>query len=195
MVKRVRDDWLDVARATFVRAGVNAVSIQGLARSLRVTRGSFYGYFRSRSDLLGRLLEDWRTLNTRALRRIAGPGRRDGFTQFRELVEMWLDDADYSPQFDSAVRDWARSSPAVARAVHAVDLERIRLITRIFRNLGFSGPQAQIRARITYFHQVGYYTLAIRESRSVRRRLSPLYSLVLAGSRAAQGLAEHVTVE
>ena len=43
--------------------------------------------------------------------------------------------------------------------------------------------EAHIRARITYYHQVGYYTLAVHESRRTRRRLSPMYALVLTGSR------------
>ena len=52
-----------------------------------------------------------------------------------------------------------------------MDAERIRLITRIFRNLGFGTAEASIRGRITYYHQVGYYALAVRESRRTRTRL------------------------
>lgn len=183
MVKRVQDDWLHLARDTLIREGVEAVSVQRLSRKLGVTRGGFYGYFGSRDNLLAKLLEDWREVNTRALRRITAQDRTDGGTQYRELIQMWVEDQDYSPQYDAAVRDWARRSPRVRRIVHRVDAERIQLITRIFRNLGFRAEEADIRGRITYYHQVGYYALAIRESRRVRRRLLPLYALVLAGSR------------
>jgi AcrR family transcriptional regulator len=183
MVKRIRDEWLDVARETLLRDGVEAVSVQGISRKLGVTRGGFYGYFGSRDALLARLLKDWREVNTEALRRIAGPGRTDGADQFSELVQMWIENADYRPEYDAAVRDWARRSVKVARIVRRVDVERIRLITRIFRNLGFRGTEAHIRARVTYYHQVGYYALAVHESRRTRRRLSPMYSLVLAGAQ------------
>ena len=87
---------------------------------------------------------------------------------------MWIDDEDYSPEYDSAVRDWARRSADVARTVHKVDKERIRLIERIFHNLGYDGLEAHIRARVTYYHQVGYYALAVHESRPTRRRLSAM---------------------
>jgi AcrR family transcriptional regulator len=183
MVKRVRDDWLGLARETLIREGIGAVSVQRLSLRLGVTRGGFYGYFGSRAALLTRLLRDWRDVNTRALRRITARGRTDGALQYKELIEMWVENEDYSPEYDAAVRDWARRSPKVARIVHAVDAERIRLITRIFRNLGFGTAEASIRGRITYYHQVGYYALAVRESRRTRRRLTPLYALVLAGSR------------
>ena len=73
----------------------------------------------------------------------------------------------------------------VTRIVHKVDNERIALIQRIFLNLGFRGLEAQIRARVTYYHQVGYYALAVQESRTARHRLSPMYGRVLAGRRVS----------
>ncbi len=183
MVKRVRDDWFELAREMLIRGGVEAVTVQSISRKLGVTRGGFYGYFGSRDALLQRLLQDWQDVNTRALRRIAAAGRKDGEAQFKELVDMWIDDEDYSPEYDSAVRDWARRSADVARTVHKVDKERIRLIERIFHNLGYGGLEAHIRARITYYHQVGYYALAVHESRLTRRRLSAMYTLALSGRR------------
>lgn len=183
MVKRVREEWLDVARDTLIRGGVEAVTVQSISRKLGVTRGGFYGYFGSRSTLLKRLIQDWQDVNTRALRRIAAADRSDGAAQFKDLVNMWIEDDDYSPEYDSAIRDWGRRSPEVARTVHKVDNERIALIQRIFLNLGFRGLEAQIRARVTYYHQVGYYALAVHESRTARHRLSPMYGFVLAGRR------------
>ncbi|HWM67029.1 MAG TPA: hypothetical protein VNO35_10635 [Steroidobacteraceae bacterium] len=76
-------------------------------------------------------------MNTRALRRIAAPNRTDGAAQYGELLHMWIEDEDYRPEYDAAVRGWARRSPKVARIVRRLDVERIRLIDRIFRNLGF----------------------------------------------------------
>lgn len=181
MVKRVRQEWLELAREMLIRGGVEAVTVQSMSRKLGVTRGGFYGYFGSRNALLQRLLQDWQDVNTRALRRIAAGDRTDGRAQFKELVDMWIEDDDYSPEYDSAVRDWARRSPDVAHRVHRVDNERIRLIQRIFHNLGFRGLEAHIRARVTYYHQVGYYALAVHESRPTRRRLTRMYTLALAG--------------
>lgn len=181
MVKRVRQDWLEIAREILINGGVEAVTVQSISRKLGVTRGGFYGYFGSRDALLQRLLKDWQEVNTRALRRIAAHDRKDGKAQFKELVEMWVEADDYSPAYDSAVRDWARRSPEVARKVHKVDDERIGLIESIFRNMGFKGLEAHIRARITYYHQVGYYALAVHETRPARRRLTPMYTQVLAG--------------
>ena len=59
----------------------------------------------------------------------------------QRMIVVWLtctpplEDDEYSPQYDSAVRDWAGRSPDVACRVYRVDNERIRLIERIFHNL------------------------------------------------------------
>jgi AcrR family transcriptional regulator len=185
VVKRVREEWLEGARHAMIQGGVAAVTVQSISRKLGVTRGGFYGYFGSRSALLKHLLQDWQDINTRALRRIAARNRRDGPAQFNELVNMWIEDQGYSPEYDAAVRDWARRSPEIAAAVRKVDDERIRLIQRIFLNLGFCRLEAHIRARVTYYHQVGYYALAVHESRSTRRRLTAMYTQVLAGRKPA----------
>ena len=94
-----------------------------------------------------------------------------------------MDEKDYEPKWDGAVRDWARTSATVLKAVRAVDQQRIRVLEKIFLNMGYRGLEALIRARITYYHQVGYYALGVREPRRVRRRLLPYYARVLTGRR------------
>ena len=55
------------------------------------------------------------------------------------------------------------------------------LLTRAFRALGYSQDESLVRARITYFHQIGYYTLSFKEDAAERRRYQPLYGKVLLG--------------
>ena len=51
-----RDVWLEVALQVLLDAGVDAISISGLARDLGVTRGAFYWHFETRDALLSALL-------------------------------------------------------------------------------------------------------------------------------------------
>jgi hypothetical protein len=57
-----------------------------------------------------------------------------------------------------------------------------RFIERIFRDMGYKGKDAHIRARVTYYHQVGYYAMGVRESRTQRMELIPYYRRVLTAS-------------
>jgi hypothetical protein len=105
----------------------------------------------------------------------------DGFTEFLAIVNLLLAEKDYSPAFDLAVRDWARTSREAATAVRHADERRMEVLHRIFSDMGFPDPEALVRARITYFQQIGYYTLGIHEEPDARRKLLPHYLRVLVG--------------
>ena len=57
----------------------------------------------------GFVFADEAQLNVQPIR-FLGNDRTDGEAQFQELVAMWVEGADYSPEYDSAIRDWARRS-------------------------------------------------------------------------------------
>ena len=176
-----REDWIATARAALIKSGIGAVRIVPLAKALGVTRGGFYWHFKGRRDLLDALLDDWEHTNTAPFERIVQQDRRDGHAEFQALVDLWVAEKEYSPAWDSALRNWAALSKQAAAVVKRVDEHRIALIREIFLHLGYSDPEALVRARITYFHQVGYYALALGESPSERRELLPVYIAALLG--------------
>jgi AcrR family transcriptional regulator len=177
-----RDDWIAAARAQLIAAGVNAVKIGPLARRLRVTRGSFYWHFTSRADLLRELLKSWELTNTVPFERsLANGNANNGVRELATIMNLWLAETEYSPAFDTAVRDWARVSAEAATVVARVDERRIAILHRIFKDLGFGEPEALVRARIAYFHQVGYYALEFQEERKRRLTLAPYYMSILSG--------------
>lgn len=181
-----RASWLGAARAELLRGGIAGVKVGRLARRLGATRGSFYWHFENRDDLLRELLADWEATNTAPFERVLTE-RKNGRAEFQAIVELWLSEREYSPAFDTAVRDWARISPEVAAAVRRADERRIEVLRRIFLDLGFRDPEALVRARITYFHQVGYYTLGLAEEPARRRELLPFYLRALLGRSASAG--------
>ena len=164
-----------------IAKGVERVRVDGLARTLKITRGSFYWHFPNRKALLDGLLEDWSVRNTAPFLAAAADARRSGEEKFRALVDIWLDESEYDPAYDAAVREWARTSARVANIVRRVDRRRLDLLANICSDLGYDPLEAEIRARITYFHQVGYYALGLKESGRTRRRLAPIYTRVLLG--------------
>lgn len=176
-----REAWLKAAKAALIRHGVGGVQIGKLARTLRATRGGFYWFFTSQKQLLDLLLEDWENSNTAIFKSIVSDRGANGTAEFRALCDMWVNEDGYSPQWDAAVREWARISPRVAKVVRRIDDVRIETIQRIFHDMGFEEPEAFVRARTTYFHQVGYYTLGVRESREQRLTLLPIYMRILTG--------------
>jgi AcrR family transcriptional regulator len=179
-----REAWLKMARLALIREGIGGVEVGKLARKLHVTRGGFYWFFTSRKQLLDELLADWEENNTATFKSIVRDRGANGTAEFEALCEMWVNESGYNPQWDAAVREWARIAPRVATIVRRVDDARIAIIQRIFHDMGYEEPEAFVRARTTYFHQVGYYILGVRESREQRLKLLPIYVRILTGQGA-----------
>lgn len=176
-----RNAWLRVARETLIDTGIESVKIGSLARKLEATRASFYYHFDDRAALLRELLKYWEVHNTQPFVNAVMANSADGVTKFNRIINIWVEEKSYVPAFDSAVRDWARNSESVARVVKRVDRKRIDILKKIYVEIGYEEPAAFIRARVAYFHQVGYYTLGLGETRKARRRFVPLYVDVLLG--------------
>ena len=192
-VTRLRpEDWLNAAQARLVDGGIDAVKIGPLAADLKVTRGSFYWHFRDRNHLLQTLLARWQAQSHEMFNRLVGGDGATGMDEFVRLVHLWVDESEFHPALESAMRDWARTSDAVSAVVKAVDEERIAYIKRIFLDFGYGEDEAFIRARITYFHQVGYYTIGYNETLDARMALLPMYVYVLTGKSSPEQLAEYL---
>lgn len=176
-----RNAWIAAARAALIADGVERVRVDVLARRLKITRGSFYWHFKDRQALLDALLADWHECNTAPFAAAVKRHDGDGIAQYGAIVDLWIEEKDYDPSYDAAVRDWARIDKRVATLVRKVDRERIRLFAQVFAQLGYERAEADMRARITYYHQVGYYALGVSESKATRYRLVPLYRRVLVG--------------
>lgn len=180
-MKKTRRDWINAAKSALLAEGVESVRVERLAENMGVSRGGFYGYFDNRQSLLDALLNLWRKENTDPILEALENAAPNGEAQYKAVCAIWLAEAPFSPAFDSAIRDWSRKSPKVDAMVRAVDEERIDAFKSIFLNMGYPKDESFIRARVLYYHQVGYYALEVRESLQERLRYAALYARALTG--------------
>ena len=52
-------DWARAALKAIAEGGLAAVGVEPLARTLGVTKGSFYAHYRNRDELITAALEEW----------------------------------------------------------------------------------------------------------------------------------------
>lgn len=176
-----RDIWLDTARRALTEEGTAGIEINKLAKRLGSSRGGFYWFFKDRAELLDELVQYWALTGTHLFERVLERHPGDGLAQYLAMTNLWVDEEEYDPQWDGAIRDWARTSETVRKVVQKVDQRRIDVLEEIFRHIGYRGKEANVRARVMYYHQVGYYAMGVRESQSERRALIPFYKKVLTG--------------
>jgi AcrR family transcriptional regulator len=167
-LRATKDDWLNAALATLIREGIDAVLVLPLAKKLKVSRSSFYWYFKNRKDLLDHLLQHWMSTNTAAIVEHANRPSETAVKGVLNIFECWVSESTYSPRLDIAVRNWARQSNAVRTLVEKADNARLVAIKQMYRRHGFADEDAFIRARVLYYMQVGYYVLDLKEPMETR---------------------------
>lgn len=174
-----RRDWVEAARGILINGGMAALSLRGLAEALNVTTGAFYSLFASLDELQDAILEDWVQCNTEPFTRAIEAAGPDGMDQYVAYVRELVLGVEFDPRFDNAIRDWAHSSPKTAALLREIEVFRIEQLNRVYLAMGFTGKAALMRARVTYFHQVGYNAMQITETLEERLANIPYYAEIL----------------
>ncbi len=179
--KTSRSQWLVEARKLLIQGGVDQVKIDRVAKNLNVSRGGYYWFFSNRQEILDTLLDEWKNIENDPLIKALNGKNTTQLDPFFRFFTRLLRERTYSPKLDSAMRDWARQYPAAAAAVKLVDNRRILALKQAFLGLDYAPDEAFIRARILYYHQIGYYAMNVTENENQRKEFLPTYFKQLTG--------------
>lgn len=168
------DDWLRVAADVLVDKSVEGVRVDVLARTLQVTRGSFYWHFADRDDLLQRLLQAWRQRQTE---QVIAANQRQGMRAQALIHELAMltvrgEKAQRGGAIELAIRAWARRDPVARAVVDEVDRVRLDYIDQCFRELGFAGDASRHRAFMLYAYMQSesiFHGLGSADEQAARR--------------------------
>lgn len=189
VVRLTREDWVNAALQIFAERGIDAVRVEPLAQSLRVTKGSFYWHFKNRKALYEAIIAYWTQRCVEALAHCF-KGDDDIIEVVLNILLMWMRDEPFSPRLDAAMRDWARRSGDVREVVKQADRMRTEAIADAFERAGYEAESAMVRARTLYFLQIGYYEADLRETRWVRVQRWGEYVRVITGLEPDQARLE-----
>jgi hypothetical protein len=84
------------------------------------------------------------------------------------FFRCFVDPARFDSGLDFAVREWSRRDEALRARVDAADAVRLSAVTGMFARHGYGAAEADARARILYFMQLGYHALDVREPMAER---------------------------
>ena len=149
-------DWIQAALGSISRDGLAAVSVEGLARDLGVTKGSFYWHFSSREDLLREALATWEQAMGLDVA-VRFKGIADPRERLRILMFAAFEDRDNGLLF--AALSATSSDPLVQPVLQRVSERQMALGTSSLRALGFSQEEARRRAIFLYSAYAGYFSL------------------------------------
>jgi AcrR family transcriptional regulator len=155
-------DWARAALQAIAEGGLAAVGVEPLARTLGVTKGSFYAHYRNRDELITAALAEWtRSHGDEGLARLAA--MPDPAQRLRELLTTVVQAVQpLAPSVHlSLLGD--RNDPRVRDAVRRMHRARLDLLVQTYRELGLPPDRATSRARVVYAAILGLLHLAQTE--------------------------------
>ena len=113
-------DWLDQGLKTLAKSGFTALKADPLAKSMGVSRGSFYWHFADIGAFHAAILKHWREVAAEQI--IAGLSPNRKTTRWRCCCGALWQQAGAG---ERAVRSWATVDPKARAAVQAIDRRRV----------------------------------------------------------------------
>ncbi len=178
--------WLDAAHDLLTTSGVDAVKVMALAKSLKLSRTSFYWHFKDREALLEAITQRWENKNTGNL-----VARTEAYAEsiceaMFNLFDCWLDKDLFDAELDLAIRNWARTDPVLKKRLDKADAERQQALKAMFERFGYSAIEAEVRTMTVVFTQIGYISMQITEAPEGRIARMPDYVEVYTGQRPSE---------
>jgi AcrR family transcriptional regulator len=151
-----RGSWVEAGLKALGDGGPEAVRVEPLAKSLGVTKGSFYWHFDGSQALLEELLDAWeRTMIDEVVERVEREGG-DAKGRLRELFSLAASGARVGLMgTELAIRDWARHDEAVATRLRRVDNRRMDYMRSLFGELCEDEDDVEARCLISFSLFIG----------------------------------------
>jgi AcrR family transcriptional regulator len=145
------NDWISAALKALAADGFTAVKADILAKTLGVSRGSFYWHFENIDKFHLCVMQRWQEIATDAIiLRVEGSAK--GTSRLRLLIRLALT-ADSS--LETGMRAWGSSFHPAMPFIQKVDQLRLNYIERLILDAGLDAALARTRARIIYWTYLG----------------------------------------
>jgi AcrR family transcriptional regulator len=151
-----RQDWVNAAMETFIEKGIETVKVDPIAKSLQITRGSFYWHFKNLDDLLLAIIQEWQAVDTED---VILQVEMTGGTPKQRLLHLFEMAAKDDDRLEKAMRIWAIHDARAATAIERVDKQRLEYLQHLFSQIGFSKIDAEVRARVVYAVRLGWFMM------------------------------------
>ncbi len=149
-------DWELAALDVLGHSGLTAVAVESLARTLGVTKGSFYWHFATREALVKAAIDRWEQRDEEEVLTRVEP-IADPRARLRELFVRVSREAQSHIIYAALLQ--ASDHPLVQPVIERISRRRLDLLTLAYRQAGFERRAAGHRARLAYTAYTGFLQL------------------------------------
>jgi AcrR family transcriptional regulator len=152
-------DWILAATRVLAEGGVDAVSVEGIAKQLGASKGSFYWHFADRRALLDAVFDLWEREGTADLIERAR-NTEDPVEGLRRLTQDTLDAETNGidvAQTEAAIRAWASRDPVIGARFARVENDRTAFLANQIVAIGYDPNTALRLSKIMHLTVIGLF--------------------------------------
>lgn len=153
MARLSRENWLDHALEQLSINGFTSLKAETLAKSLGISRGSFYWHFENLAVFHEAVLQHWLVVS---VTRIVDKLEAEDLAPETRLQALANAAAEGDRNLEQAMRAWSLSNTTVKSAVEMVDRERIAYIIKLLNEMKIPKQEQSSRASHIYLTSLGW---------------------------------------
>ena len=188
MVKKLTKlEWLQAGFRALSTSGLMALKVEPLAKTLSVSKGSFYWHFKDLSDFKSAMIVHWQQAATADVITQVNGGTANPVEKLFDLANRSteLSETKYGgTMVETAIREWSRYEPEIAKIVTDIDAQRLAFTESLFLEAGHKKEQARQSAHLLYSALIGLNILSTAGLSSPRKDLTGLLEHLLKQSAA-----------
>ncbi|USK57724.1 TetR/AcrR family transcriptional regulator (plasmid) [Cytobacillus solani] len=146
-----REVWIKAGLQQLADEGIHKVRIEALARLLKISKGSFYHYFRDRQELLDSMLDYWEIHATKLI-------VQSMEQQNASLEQLLQISFNRDKKMEIGIYTWAKYDPVVAARLVDMEEQRISCVAKLYQKIGIDENESIDRARLAYLTYIGWMT-------------------------------------
>lgn len=143
--------WLQLALKQLVKKGPNALTIDQLCQTKKVTKGSFYHHFNNRSIFIQELMDYWYEQTTQGFIKAAETQQ----TPLEKLQKLDQIIAGHNIEAENHLRAWALKEPVIESHLEKIDNQRRDYLSQCYQQMGANKTQADDIALMVYSSFLG----------------------------------------
>lgn len=157
MEQRLLDqDWVEAGLRALEEEGPAGLRIMKIARTLGVTKGSFYWHFSNQDAFELVLVEQWEQRHTLQIIADVEAAGGNAADKLRSLLTAAFS---LNGRLVNAMRFWSISSERVRAAMGRVDAARLAYVAQLLRAMGWPEEDAASLSHWAYSAVLGHYVL------------------------------------
>jgi len=140
-----KEIWLQKALKELSKKGNLGLTIEELSKTLGVTKGSFYWHFKSRFDFTLQLFDYWDVISTTNVMEHVNQAEGDAAERLLRLTKFLVKKDNW--RYELAIRAWVQIHPVLLPMLKKIDLRRYEFVSALFKEMGFTGDDLEMRVR------------------------------------------------